>query len=178
MKQEMIAKRYVQSLVAILDSLSLDNTSDLFAVLATAFDDLKFLQIMNSNDIASSAKTTLILGMVENAKSSEINNLIKLLGENGRLVLIPAIAKELKRQIGSIKRVYNGRIYSVSRIDQTTIDSISRDLGIKMGAAISLEFVASECDGVRVVVDGLNVEIDFSKSRLNAQLTEHILKAI
>lgn len=178
MKQEMIAKRYVQSLVAIFDSSSLDNTADLFAVLATAFDDSKFLQIMNSNDIASSAKTALILGMVENAKSSEINNLIKLLGENGRLVLIPAIAKELKRQIGSIKRVYNGRIYSVSKIDQTTIDSISRDLGTKMGATISLEFVASQCDGVRVVVDGLNVEIDFSKSRLNAQITEHILKAI
>lgn len=178
MKQEMIAKRYVQSLVAMLDSSSLDNTSDLFTVLATAFDDLKFLQIMNSNDIASSAKTALILGMAERANSSEINNLIKLLGENGRLVLIPAIAKELKRQIGSIKRVYNGRIYSVSKIDQTTIDSISRDLGNKMGATISLEFVASECDGVRVVVDGLNIEIDFSKSRLNAQIIGHVLKAI
>lgn len=178
MKQEMIAKRYVQSLVGVLDSSSLDNTSDLFAVLATAFDDSKFLQIMNSNDIASSAKTTLILGMVESAKSSEINNLIKLLGENGRLILIPAIAKELKRQIGSIKRVYTGRIYSVSKIDQTTIDSIAHDLGTKMDASISLEFVASECDGVRVVVDGLNIEIDFSKSRLNAQITEHILKAI
>ncbi len=93
MKHEMIAKRYVQSLVSMLDSSSLDNTADLFAVLATAFDDSKFLQIMNSNDIATSEKTTLILGMVENAKSSEINNLIKLLGENGRLVLIPAIAK-------------------------------------------------------------------------------------
>jgi len=178
MKQEMIAKRYVQSLVGVLDSSSLDNTSDLFAVLATAFDDSKFLQIMNSNDIASSAKTTLILGMVESAKSSEINNLIKLLGENGRLILIPAIAKELKRQIGSIKRVYTGRIYSVSKIDQATIDSIAHDLGTKMDASISLEFVASECDGVRVVVDGLNIEIDFSKSRLNAQITEHILKAI
>ena len=178
MKQEMIAKRYVQSLVTMLDSSSLDNTSDLFTVLATAFDDSKFLQIMNSNDIASSAKTALILGMAEKANSSEINNLIKLLGENGRLVLIPAIAKELKRQIGSIKRVYSGRIYSVSKIDQVTIDSISRDLGSKMGATISLEFVASESNGIRVVVDGLNVEIDFSKSRLNAQMTEHILKAI
>lgn len=174
----MIAKRYVQSLVGVLDSSSLDNTSDLFAVLATAFDDSKFLQIMNSNDIASSAKTTLILGMVESAKSSEINNLIKLLGENGRLILIPAIAKELKRQIGSIKRVYTGRIYSVSKIDQATIDSIAHDLGTKMDASISLKSVASECDGVRVVVDGLNIEIDFSKSRLNAQITEHILKAI
>ncbi|MDD2829296.1 MAG: F0F1 ATP synthase subunit delta [Sulfuricurvum sp.] len=178
MKHEMIAKRYVQSLVGVLDSTSLDNTSELFTLLATAFSDDKFIQIMNSNDIATSAKTALILGMVANAQSSDINNLIKLLGENGRLPLIPAIAKELKRQISDIKRVYSGTIYSSSTMDQSSIDGIARDLGNKMGATISLAFAPSATNGVRIVVDGLNVEIDFSKSRLNAQITEHILKAI
>jgi len=178
MKQEMIAKRYVKSLASLLDSASLDNASELFHVLATAFDNAKFLQVMNSNDIAMSAKTELILGMVERLNSNEITNFIKLLGENDRLLLIPALAQELKRHIGAAKRVYKGRIYSVSRIDQRAIDSIAGDLGTKMGASISLEFVESACDGIRVVVDGLNVEIDFSKSRLNAQITEHILKSI
>ncbi|MDP1785129.1 MAG: F0F1 ATP synthase subunit delta, partial [Sulfuricurvum sp.] len=85
MNEELIAKRYVQSLMAILDEASLDNTAELFTVLATAFNESKFLQIMRSNDIAVSAKTNLVLEMVESAKSLEINNLIKLLGENGRL---------------------------------------------------------------------------------------------
>ncbi|MDP1784627.1 MAG: F0F1 ATP synthase subunit delta, partial [Sulfuricurvum sp.] len=88
------------------------------------------------------------------------------------------ISKELKRQIASNKRVYNGCIYSVSEINQESIDSIAHDLGNKMGATISLKFVPSTSDGIRVVVDDLNVEIDFSKSRLNAQIVEHILKAI
>lgn len=178
MKQEMIAKRYVQSLTSVLDAQSLDNASELFEILATAFNDTKFIQIMNSNDIATSVKTELILEMVAKASSNEINNLIKLLGENGRLPLIPAIAKELKRQIGANKRVYSGRIYSVSVMDQASIDTIASDLGKKMGATISLQFVPSNYDGVRVEVDDLNVEIDFSKSRLNAQIVEHILKAI
>ncbi|MDP3464349.1 MAG: F0F1 ATP synthase subunit delta [Sulfuricurvum sp.] len=178
MKQEMIAKRYVQSLVSVLDTESLDNSAEIFNVLATAFNDPKFLQIMNSNDIPVAAKTSLILDMVKTVNSLEINNLIKLLGENGRLSLIPAVAKELKREIGSTKRVYNGRIYAVSALDQSSVDAIAHDLGNKMGASISLEFVPSDCDGVRVAVEGLNIEIDFSKSRLNAQITEHILKAI
>jgi len=178
MQEELIAKRYVQSLMAILDEASLDNTAELFSALATAFNESKFLQIMRSNDIAVSVKTNLVLEMVESAKSLEVNNLIKLLGENGRLPLIPAIAKDLKRQIASKKRVYNGRIYSISEIKQDSIDEIARDLGKKMGASISLQFVPSNSDGIRVVVDDLNVEIDFSKSRLNAQIVEHILKAI
>jgi len=178
MKQELIAKRYVQSLVSVMDSESLDNTAVLFDLLSTAFGDTKFQQIMHSNDIASTVKTNLILEMAASAKSTEINNLIRLLGENGRLDLIPAIAKDLKRQIASIKRVYNGRIYSSSTIDQDSVNTIARDLGKKMDATISLQFVPSDYSGVRVVVDDLNVEIDFSKSRLNAQIVEHILKAI
>ncbi|MCX6073277.1 MAG: F0F1 ATP synthase subunit delta [Campylobacterales bacterium] len=178
MKHEMIAKRYVQSLMDLLDTPSLDNVSELFNVISTAFDDTKFLQIMNSNDIAVDLKTSLILEMVKSVKSQEINNFIKLLGENGRLSLIPAVAKELKREIASIKRVYNGRIYAVSAMDQASIDTIATDLGKKMGATISLQYLTSDTDGVRVEVDGLNIEIDFSKSRLNAQIIEHILKAI
>jgi len=178
MKHEMIAKRYVQSLMDLLDTPSLDNASELFNVISTAFDDAKFLQIMNSNDIAVDLKTSLILEMVKSVKSQEINNFIKLLGENGRLSLIPAVATELKRKIASIKRVYNGRIYAVSAMDQASIDTIATDLGKKMGATISLQYLPSDTDGVRVEVDGLNIEIDFSKSRLNAQIIEHILKAI
>jgi F-type H+-transporting ATPase subunit delta len=178
MQNELIAKRYVQSLMAILDESSLDNTAELFSVLATAFNDSKFLQIMRSNDIAVLAKTNLVLEMVAGAKSTEINNLIKLLGENGRLPLIPAISDDLKRQIASKKRVYKGRLHSNTEIKQDSIDSIAHDLGKKMGATISLQFVSSNSDGIRVIVDDLNVEIDFSKSRLNAQIVEHILKAI
>lgn len=178
MQEELIAKRYVQSLMSVLDETSLDNAAELFAVLSTAFNDSKFLQVMHSNDIAVSSKTNLVLSMVESANSTEINNMIKLLGENGRLSLIPAISKDLKRQIASKKRVYNGRIYSISEIKQDSIDAIANDLGNKMGAKISLQFVPSNSDGIRVVVDDLNVEIDFSKSRLNAQIVEHILKAI
>ena len=178
MQEELIAKRYVQSLMTVLDEASLDNAAELFTVLTTAFSDTKFLQVMRSNDITVSSKTNLVLGMVEGANSLEINNLIKLLGENGRLSLIPAISKDLKRQIASKKRVYNGRIYSISEIKQDSIDAIANDLGNKMGAKISLQFVPSNSDGIRVIVDDLNVEIDFSKSRLNAQIVEHILKAI
>jgi F-type H+-transporting ATPase subunit delta len=164
--------------MAVLDESSLDNTAELFTVLATAFNDSKFLQIMRSNDIVALAKTNLVLEMVASAKSTEINNLIKLLGENGRLLFIPAIASDLKHQIAAKKRVYNGRVYSNSEIKQDSIDSIAHDLGKKMDATISLQFVPSNSDGIRVIVDDLNVEIDFSKSRLNAQIVEHILKAI
>lgn len=178
MRNELIAKRYVNSLIESCDQASLDNLSVLLSTLGKASDNEKFNLIMNSNDVSNAAKCQLVLDMVASVKSETVNNLIKLLAENGRLSLIPAIADQLTREIGRAKRTFSGRIYSNNAVDQASVETIARDLGTKMGATISLSYVASDFDGIRVEVDDLNVEINFSKNRLNAQLVEHILKAI
>jgi F-type H+-transporting ATPase subunit delta len=178
MRNELIAKRYIKPLMESCDQSSLENLALLLTNVAKAYENEKFILIMNSNDIGVNAKAQLLLEMVASANSSVVNNLIKLLAENGRLLLIPAIADQLSREIARAKRTFKGRIYSNSVVDQASVETIARDLGTKMGATISLSYVASDFDGVRVEVDDLNVEINFSKSRLNAQLVEHILKAI
>lgn len=178
MRNELIAKRYIKPVIQSCDETSLDNLSTLLSAVAKAYENEKFNHIMNSNDVSESAKCQLVLDMVASANSTLVNNLIKLLSENGRLPLIPVIADQLKREIGRAKRTFTGRIYSNNAVDQASVDTIARDLGAKMGATIALSYVASDFDGVRVEVDDLNVEINFSKSRLNAQLVEHILKAI
>lgn len=178
MQYELIAKRYIKPLMESCDQESLDNLAELLVSVAKAYDDQKFMAIMNSNDIKASVKCQLILDMVAPANSLMVNNLVKLLAENGRLPLIPVLASELKRSIASSKRTYKGRIYSNSVVDQASVNLIARDLGTKTGSTIALDYVASDFDGIRVEVDDLNVEINFSKSRLNAQLVEHILKAI
>jgi len=178
MQYELIAKRYIKPLMESCDQSSLENLAELLSNVAKAYDDQKFVSIMNSSDVSANAKCQLILDMVALANSSVANNLVKLLAENGRLLLIPVLASELKRSIASSKRTYKGRIYSNSVVDQASVDLIARDLGTKTGTTITLDYVPSDYDGIRVEVDDLNVEINFSKSRLNAQLVEHILKAI
>lgn len=178
MQYELIAKRYIKPLFELCDQVTLDNLSELLNSVATAFESDKLITIMRSSDVSTEAKTALVLDMVAPANSKVANNLIKLLAENGRLDLIPALAEGLVREIGRVKRLYKGRVYCDSAIDKNSIDMIARDLGNKVGATISLEFVPSTFDGVRVEVDDLNIEINFSKTRLNAQLIEHILKAI
>lgn len=178
MQHELIAKRYIKPVMESFDGASLENLATLLGVVAKAYENEKFNLIMNSNEVSDSAKCQLVLDMVASANSSAVNNLIKLLAENGRLSLIPTLSSLLIREIARAKRIFTGRIYSNNVVDQASVETIARDLGTKMGATISLSYVASDFDGVRVEVDDLNVEINFSKSRLNAQMVEHILKAI
>jgi len=178
MQYELIAKRYIKPLMESCDSSSLENLATLLEAVAKAYKNDKFDHIMRSNDISDASKSQLILDMVAPANSTLVNNFIKLLAENGRLLLIPAISEQLSREISKANRTFTGRIYSSNVVDQVSVEAIARDLGNKMGAMISLSYVASDFDGIRVEVDDLNVEINFSKNRLNAQLIEHILKAI
>ena len=176
--EELIAKRYVKALKDSLDAKSIALASDVFKELSVAFSDEKFLHVVDSRDVAKSQKTEILLDAVKSAKSDKINNFIKLLVENGRINIIPAISSELRKEISRMNKSYEGKIYSDSNIDAKTLAGISKGLSKKMDATISLEMIKNDFDGIKVEVEDLGIEINFSKNRLNTQLVEHILKAI
>ena len=178
MHEERVAKRYVLPLMQVCDATSLDNVAVLLEAVSAGFKEEKMVRIMLDNAISSASKEALLLAVVAPAQSDVVNNLIKLLAQKNRLMVLPAIAEELKRQIARSKRSYNGRIYSDVPLEASAVATIAHDLGKKVNATVSLELVVKTVDSIRVEVDDLNVEINFSKARLNAQLIEHILKAI
>src|SRR3990172_9755481 len=124
MRHELIAKRYIKPLMDTCDQSSLDNLALLLNSVAKAYENEKFILIMNNNEITLDAKRQLILDMVASANSSTVNNLIKLLAENGRLLLIPTLADQLTREIARAKRTFSGRIYSNSVVDQASVETI------------------------------------------------------
>jgi len=176
--EALIAKRYVKALTSLMDDASLQHTTELFAALAKAFEEKAFAELVNNPDVAAEAKEKLLLSLVEGAKSEAINNLIRLLVEKRRINVIPAIAEELRLAMARRNKTYEGKVYSNDSVDDKTLEALSGDLGKKMGATIALTYVASDYDGIKVEVEDLGVEINLSKTRLSAQLIEHILKAI
>jgi len=98
--------------------------------------------------------------------------------ENKRVSIIPAIAKELKKDIAKTTKTYEGVIYSDSDIDTKVIDQLAQGLSKKFDSTISFSFVKNDFNGIKVEVEGLGIEINFSKDRIDSQIIEHIIKAI
>ena len=176
--EELIAKRYVKALVSVLDKKALNKTADIFSQLALEFNNDKFKEIVNNPDVSDTIKEEILLAGVKSAKSAVIDNLIKLLVEKKRLNIIPAISYELKQEMARMAKSYTGQVLSNSDIDAKVLAGLSKDLGKKLDAKIVLELKKTDFDGIKVEVEDLGVEINFSKTRLNTQLVEHILKAI
>jgi F-type H+-transporting ATPase subunit delta len=176
--EELIAKRYIDALKQTMDAGSMEAVASVFDGLAASFEDAKFDQIMNSSDVSAQDREALLLDAVKAANSEQVNNLVKLLVEKGRVNVIPAMATELKKEIARTNKSYTGVVYSDSDIDANTMEGLAAGLGKRVDAQIALDFVKTDFDGIKVEVADLGIEINFSKSRLNKQLVEFISKAI
>ena len=176
--EELIAKKYIKALKQGSDLESMKKITEVFSVLADAFRDEKFVSIVNNPHINVNDKAPILLDAVKSVESEGVNNLIKLLVENKRINIIPAIAKELQKNIANSTKTYNGVIYSDSEIDTKVITELSNGLNKKFDSAIFLSFVKNDFNGIKVEVEGLGIEINFSKDRINSQIIEHIIKAI
>jgi F-type H+-transporting ATPase subunit delta len=176
--EELIAKRYIKALKESSDLNELQAIASLFDALSESFKDEKFVSVVGNPEVSSQDKEAILLEAVKPAASEKINNFIKLLVENKRVSIIPALAQELKKDIANTTKTYEGFIYSDSDIDAKVIEGLGTGLSKKFDATISLTFVKNDFNGIKVEVEGLGIEINFSKDRIDSQIIEHIIKAI
>lgn len=173
----LIARRYVKALLLNTDKVSILEINKELQQISLAYKDCKFNAVITSFDINKDDKVKFILSL-NDTNSASVSNLIKLLGENKRLDILPYISEELNRQIGEMNNDYNGTIYTNKGLDTQDIKSLEEQFGRKFNVNLSLNQTICDYDGIKVELDGLGVEISFSKSRLRTQMIEHILKAI
>ena len=91
---------------------------------------------------------------------------------------LPLIAKELSSLIAKMNNSYVGVVYTNQELSSDYISSIEKQFSKKFDVKLSLSQNVCDYDGIKVDIDGLGVEISFSKERLKSQLIDHILKAV
>lgn len=176
--EELIAKRYLKAIKTSNDVKSMKNLSLIFSTLAEAFNNKKFIQIINNPDVSKDQKAEILLTAVKIAKSKDVDNLIKLLAEHNRINIIPAIAEVMRKDLAMANKSYSGTVFSDTDITAKVVKDLSSGLGEKFDSKISLNFVKNDFNGIKVEVEDLGIEISFSKTRINNQIIEHIVKAI
>ena len=174
---DLVAKRYVKALIDGRDGYTIGTFSIKLNAISSAFLDEKFVSIITSPEVSNSAKVDLVISIADGVDNS-LFNFIKLLSEKRRLTLLPYIANELSVQISKMNNSYTGVIYTNQELSYDSVVSIADQFSRKFNVALSLSQNICDYDGIKVDIDGLGVEISFSKDRLKSQLVDHILKAV
>jgi F-type H+-transporting ATPase subunit delta len=174
---DLIAKRYVKALLDGKDVAAATSIYNELSEISKAFADDKFISIISSIEVKENQKTDLIISLIDNT-SDTTKNLIKLLGSKKRLELIPFIVAELKANIAAMGNSYEGVVYTNNALSDKYINSIAEQFSKKFDVKLSLTQDVCDYDGIKVDIEGLGVEISFSKQRLKSQMIDHILKAV
>lgn len=178
MNNDLVAKRYVKALMEGRDLYTVGLISDKLNMISSAFGDDKFKSIVYSPEVSDFNKINLVISLVDANYDVVLSNFIKLLGEKRRLGLIPFIAGELKNQIAKINNNYVGIIYTNQELSYDYVQRIAQQFSYKFNVNLSLTQYICDYDGIKVDIDGLGVEISFSKDRFKSQLVDYILKAV
>ena len=174
---DLVAKRYVKAIMLDRDTADLTSVYNELKEISAAFSDEKFSLIISSTEVESSKKVELILSFIDKCSEST-TNLVKLLGNNKRLTIIPKIVDQLESQLSILNNSYKGVVYTNNELEQSDIDAINSQFSQKFSVNLELTQNICDYDGVKVSIDGLGVEVGFAKSRLKSQMIDHILKAV
>jgi len=172
---EAIAKRYVKALVASGDDI--DSASEVLSSISSAFSNSKFKNIIHSTELSTSDKENFILSLIE-TQDLKLTNFLKLLVANNRLDDIPAISKELNKQLAIAKGEFDGTLVSNFEVKEDEIAQLQENLSKKLGSKINLINEVTDYPGLKIEISDLGVEVGLSTDRVKSQLAEHILKAI
>ncbi len=174
--EELIAKRYAKAFSSAKKDLK--QSLKLLNILSEAICDDKIQKVLASPIVPNQQKTQLLLSVLQDTSDTMLINFIKILGENKRLELIPAITKVLNAEEQKASNVYQGTLKSKEALDEKALDSLEATLKKYTGSNIKLIQQKSELDGIRVSVDDLGIEVNFSKQRVKEQLIDFIKKSL
>jgi len=174
--EELIAKRYAQALSSVTKDLPA--LLEVLNVLSEATSTAEVKSALTSPIIASEKKTEMILSALGKDADTSLVNFIKILGENNRLDLIPAIAKVLNADQQRISNEYEGVVKSNSTLNEKALADLEKTLKKYTGSTIKLTQEKTDLEGLRVSVDDLGIEVNFSKQRVKEQLIDFIKKSL
>ncbi|HIP54388.1 MAG TPA: F0F1 ATP synthase subunit delta [Sulfurimonas autotrophica] len=174
--EELIAKRYAKALSSA--SKNIVDIAEVLNVLTEAINTPEVKSALNSPIVASEKKTEMILSALGKGADATLVNFIKILGENKRLDLIPAIAKVLNTDLQKVSNEYDGVLLSKETLDAAALTKLEKTLEKYTGSTIKLTQEKSDLDGLRVSVDDLGIEVNFSKERVKEQLIDFIKKSL
>lgn len=174
--EELIAKRYASALSSVAKDLPA--ILEVLNVLTEVTSTSEVKSALTSPIVSSEKKTEMILSSLGNKVDTSLVNFIKILGENNRLDLIPAITKVLNSDQQRVSNAYEGVLKSSSTLDAEALENLENTLKTYTGSTIKLSQEKTDLEGLRVSVDDLGIEVNFSKQRVKEQLIDFIKKSL
>lgn len=174
---DIIAKKYVKAILTDFEGNQLEELIAGLKSLALAFFIPKLKLILNNPEMNFKEKADFLYSLCD-IENKKFHNLLLLLGYNDKLEALPKIYEELIYQKAVIDNSFLGLISGNFDLSEEKKKSLEEKFSNKFNAKIKFDFEKNNYDGIKVELDDLGYEVNFSIGRLEDQMSDHILKAL
>ncbi|KHF26522.1 F0F1 ATP synthase subunit delta [Solemya velum gill symbiont] len=134
-----IARPYADAIFArAKESSSLEQWSQTLELLGTVMSDAAMSDVVGNPNISKQQLTEMILGIGGEQLTGEAENLVRLLVENGRLVIAPEIATLFEERKNAERGVLEVELVSAYVIDEDQKQALADALKAKLGSDINM----------------------------------------
>ncbi|ADV45714.1 F0F1 ATP synthase subunit delta [Nitratifractor salsuginis] len=176
--KELIAKRYAKALSEIVGVEKLPEILATLEALESLFSREETEEILRSPLVSRDEKYRLFIEPLKGKIDENLFRLLEIMNEKGRLDLLPTLTGILDREIKRIENHYSGTVEADKKLPKKKMESLEKVLSRYSGAKIDLKQSDKTCDGLKVAVDDLGLELNVSRARIKSELLDFIQRAL
>ncbi|RDU71169.1 F0F1 ATP synthase subunit delta [Helicobacter brantae] len=169
-----LAQRYSQAFIQAFDAQGAQEFVAKAEMIDVLFANKDFLDLVCNPFVDYSKKYEVLNGILA-FKDEKIQKALLLLAKSGRLSLLPEILSDVLSFKSLESKTYKAIVYCNSKLSAEMIEKISKILCQKLDLAVSVEERLWERDGIKCVIDELDLEVSFSKEMFVSNLQNYIL---
>lgn len=169
-----LSQRYSSAFIETFGSRGCQEFIKEKEAIKTLFESRDFMDLIGNPFIDYSKKYEFV-NEVLGFKDETIKQSLLLLAKSGRLGLLPEIVDEVSISASSADRKYRAVVYCNSKMSNEMLEKISKILCQKLNLNIEVEEQIWDKDGIKCVINELDLEVSFSKELFVSNLQKYIL---
>jgi len=175
---ELIAKRYAKALMELVPAKELAALLKSLETIEKGFSTPEAVEVIASPLVSPVQKFELLVAPLDEKIDARLYRLLVIMSEKGRLDLVPEVTEILAFEIKKLSNRFEGTVEADELLPKGEIKRLEEVLGSYSGAKIKLKQISKTGDGLRVSVEDLGLEVNFSKTRVKSDLLDFIQRAL
>lgn len=169
-----LAQRYSQAFIQAFGAQGCQEFAQKGEMIKAMFGNKDFLELVH-NPFVDYSKKYEVLNAILAFKDEKIQKALMLLAKSERLSLLPEILSDILSFKSLESKTCEAIVYCNSKLSEEMREKISKILCQKLNLAISVKEQLWDKDGIKCVIDELDLEVSFSKEMFVSNLQKYIL---
>ena len=151
-----VARPYAEALFRVAKNGNLSDWSKLVSAMAEVSTHADVKRLVDDPNLSNAQVIDTFLSLLKSGVNDEVKNFVKILVDNGRVLLLPEIAVQFKELINADKGTADAEIASAFEMTDAQVNELLRTLEKKFGRKLNPSKIALDSSligGVVVTVE-------------------------